>query len=153
MNIIEKFADSIFPIKIECPSFPPLQLRFSPKVLLTAGLIIGYEEEIDSSSSILSYDLYGELELGGRIELGLYFNISIANLDMAVGLDGNLYEGKVGFKLSIDFIELKANILFYSYYYLVSLKFYIYIKTKVLFYAIDDLIHYYYSIYAPNFRG
>ena len=152
LNIIEKFANSIFPIKIECPDFPPLQLRFSPKVLLTSGLTIGYEEEIDSSSSTLSYDLYGELKLGGKIELGFYFNISIDNLDIAVGLDGNLYEGKVGFKLSIDFIEVKANILFYYYYYKASLYFYIYIKSRVLSYQMDEPLPYNYSIYAPSFE-
>jgi hypothetical protein len=149
LDIIEKFAKKFFPIKIKCPSFPPLQLRFSPNLILTAGLIVEYEEDINFSSSRLSYDLYGGLDLGAKIELGLYFDIVIAELDIAVGLKGNIYRGRVGFKLSIDFTEVKSYIFFYYYNLGASLDFYIYIKTKILFFE-TKLLDYSYSIYQAS---
>ena len=136
LDILETFASKFFPIKIKCPSFPPLQLRLSPLLELIAGFNIGYIEQTGKGimSSKLIYDIYAGVDLGAKIEAGLYFDVKIAALSIAVGLKGKFYKGRIGFKLSINFMDIKTSfILIYYQNVGVSLDFYIYIKIKVLF--------------------
>ena len=129
----------LFPIKIRCPDFSPLQLRISPVVLVKACGELKYETDEYFHTSKLSIDFNVGSTMGIVIEAGLFFDIKILGFSVSVGVQGNLFEGKVGIKFSIDFTKAQLVLNIYSEFFPLSFEFFIKAKAKVLFVKITLL--------------
>ena len=129
----------LFPIKIRCPGFTPLQLRISPVVLVkTCGELI-YETYEYFHTSKLSIDFNVGASIGLVIEAGLFFDIKILGFSVSIEVQGNLFEGKVGIKFSIDFTKAQLVLNIYSEFFPLSFEFFIKAKAKILFVKITLL--------------
>ena len=110
----------LFPIKIRCPGFSPLQLRISPVVLVKACGELKYETDEYFHTSKLSIDFNVGSTMGIIIEAGLFFDIKILGFSVSVGVQGNIFERKVGIKFSIDFTKAQLVLNIYSEFLLTT---------------------------------
>ena len=132
LNVIDKIP--LFPIIIPCPDFPPLQIRLSPIVNVTICSKIMFS--ITDKELLLTnvvFDFSTKASFGLNLEGGIYLDIYAAKLTASVGVNGTLFEGKVGVKISIDFDKSQLQLQVYlecgiNLYF----KFYILIQAKLL---------------------
>ena len=141
--------DDAYVIKFRCPEFPFLQLRIIPEVILTACFEINYifaDEKTNYPTSILSFDINTGILLAVKIEGGIYLDDIKAILDIseAVGVQGTMFQGKVGLKFNIDFEKSKLDLIIYFNWEALSFTFYIHIKVKILSFTLVD--------YRPNYK-
>ena len=152
LKIIKKFSeenDDAYVIKFRCPEFPFLQLRIIPEVILTACFEINYifaDEKTNYPTSILSFDINTGILLAVKIEGGIYLDDIKAILDIsaAVGVQGTMFQGKVGLKFNIDFEKSKLDLIIYFNREALSFTFYIHIKVEILSCTLVD--------YRPNYK-
>ena len=84
-------------------------------------------------ASKLTIDFNTWVQLGIKVEGGIYLDIKLVSASVAVGVDGTVYEGKIGLELTFDFNEARINFKIYMNYYGVSFEFYIKFSIKILF--------------------
>ena len=85
--------------------------------------------------SKLSIDFNTGVALGLRVEGGIYLDLFFASASIAVGVDGTVYEGKIGLKLTFDFNEAQINFKIYINYFGISFEFYIRLSIRILFWT------------------
>ena len=134
LDVIEKVP--FFPLKLRCPGFPPLQILFSPVVLVKACGQVIYETEEYFHTSKLSFDFNTGATIGLVLEGGFYLDIKILKLTIKAGIQGNLFDGKVGIKFSINFTKAQLNLKIYSEYIPLSFEFFIKVQMKIIFFKI-----------------
>ena len=133
MDIIEKFAKNIFPLKFPCPAFPPLQFRISPIVEIKSCSILRSIKDNNNPISILEFDNNCGAIIGINFEGGIYFDIKVASLSLSAGVEGHLFEGKIGMKFSVDFTQIKIILSIYMDLFSVEFIFYVKLTYKILF--------------------
>ena len=134
LDIIEKVP--LFPLKLKCPGFPPLQIRFSPVVLVKACGQVIYESEEYFHTSKLSFDFNTGATIGFVLEGGFYFDVKVFKLTIKAGIQGNFFDGKVGIKFSINFTKARLTLNIYSEYIPLSFEFFIKVQMKIIFFKI-----------------
>ena len=132
-SVIGKYEDE-YSIKFPCASFPFLQLRLYPKLDLDICFKIDYQylDEKNYPTSILGFDFSTGAKLGLKVEGGIYLDVILASASLAVGVEGTVYEGKIGLKLAFDFKEEKVNFSIYIQYFGISFEFYVEFKIRIL---------------------
>ena len=135
MKAITGKIEDEYSIKFPCATFPPLQLRVYPKLNIDTCLKIDYRyfDENYYPASKLTIDFNTGVQLGIKVEGGIYLDIKLVSASVAVGVDGTVYEGKIGLELTFDFNEARINFKIYMNYYGVSFEFYIKFSIKILF--------------------
>ena len=117
LNVIEEFAKDIFPLIIPVPSFPFLQLRITPDAILHLCTKFEFTHEFNYSSTNLTLDFNCEAQAFIKVEGGIFLDAYLTELNFAIvfkGKDKNkFFEGKVGIRFSIDFMQIKINLAFY----------------------------------------
>jgi hypothetical protein len=137
LNAIENI--SLFPIIISCPYFPPLQIRLSPIVNVTICSKIMFEiTDFDLLLTKFDFDFSTKTSFGLKLEGGIYLDIYVSKLTASVGINGNLFDGKIGVKISIDFDKSQLHLKVYlecsiNLYF----NFYILIQAKLLKWKVD----------------
>ena len=126
----------LFPLKLKCPGFPPLQIRFSPVVLVKACGQVIYESEEYFHTSKLSFDFNTGATIGFVLEGGFYFDVKVFKLTIKAGIQGNFFDGKVGIKFSINFTKARLTLNIYSEYIPLSFEFFIKVQMKIIFFKI-----------------
>ena len=126
-----------YSIKFPCASFPPLQLRIYPRLDIDTCMKIDYRyfDENYYPVSKLSIDFNTGVALGLRVEGGIYLDLFLASASIAVGVDGTVYEGKIGLMLTFDFNEAQINFKIYINYFGISFEFYIRLSIRILFWT------------------
>ena len=156
-NIIKKsikdFKDP-FSIKIPLASFPFLQIRIIPKVTFSICTKLNYQfkNNKNNPTSIMSFDFNIGSKISLSIEGGLYLNIIIFKASIAVGITGNIFDGKIGLKLDIDFNEARIKLGVYFDIYGISFVFYLEIKIKIFFFFSKTFRPIDYKISIPGGR-
>lgn len=140
IDIIQKFANDTFPLKLVAPSFPFLQIRFWPNVILQACISAEFEDDFEWMSSQLTFDISCGAKIILTVEGGLYFDLgvdlkkkkyNIADLKVVVEVEGTLFDGKVGMKFSIDFMQAKLILTFYLDISAFSFRFYFKVSFEI----------------------
>ena len=100
----------------------------------------------------MSFDFNIGSKISLSIEGGLYLNIIIFKASIAVGITGNIFDGKIGLKLDIDFNEARINLGVYFDIYGISFVFYLEIKIKIFFFFSKTFRPIDYKISIPGGR-
>jgi hypothetical protein len=145
LDVIKKVP--FFPLKLKCPGLPALQIRISPVVLVKACGAVIYETEIYFHTSKLSFDFNTGATIGLVLEGGFYFDAKILGLTIKAGIQGNIFDGKVGIKFTINFTKAQLTLTIYSEYIPLSFEFFIKVQVKVIFFKIT-LVNISYKINA-----
>jgi hypothetical protein len=134
-NPLEDYNLSHIFLELDNPIVP---LRIDVKPVANFACCIGAELKHDNDTeslklsfnlnltSIISLELYG----------GIYFDISVIKASATVGINGTVFEGKVGMKLSIDILQGQLYAAFYMDLTLFSIEFNIYFELEI-FYLMD----------------
>ena len=141
LDIIQKFLNETSPLKFVAPSFPFLQLRVWPTVVLEACISGEYESDDELMSSNLIFDSNLGAIISLNIEGGLYFDLSIgkkkkinfADLKAVVGVQGIIFDGKIGMKLKINLVKARIILSIYLDISAISFRFYFKISYSLLF--------------------
>ena len=99
-------------------NFPFLQVRFTPDVIFHLCGHFEFIHEFETSSTNLTLDFECEAQALLKLEAGLFFDAYIAEAKAAIVIKGKnkntkIFEGKVGIRFSIDFMQIKINLAFY----------------------------------------
>ena len=137
LKAITQEKDVEYSIKFPCPSFPFLQLTIIPTLDFDICVLGSYEylDENKYPVSKLLIDFSTEVDLGVKVEGGIYLDAKLASFSIAVGVDGKMFCGKIGLKLTFDFDQAKVNFNIYSELFSASFQFYLEINIKILFWT------------------
>ena len=138
-----KDDEDYFQIIFRCPSLSFLQLKLRPILTFEtcADLDLKLDKE-DLDNLGITYDFGIEASLGANIEAGIYYESKTLDISFSIGVDGLMYQGKLGLKFSIDFIKSKLDLSVYVDYLTVAFKFYIQVEIRYLFSKIRPYISY-----------
>ena len=94
-----------------------------------------YLDENKYPVSKLLIDFSTEVDLGVKVEGGIYLDAKLASFSIAVDVDGKMFCGKIGLKLTFHFDQAKVNFNIYAELFSASFQFYLEIKIKILFWT------------------
>jgi len=115
------------------------EIEFFSDELEVSGGVEDFSYGASFDDDKLSIDFNVGSTMGIVIEAGLFFDIKILGFSVSVGVQGNLFEGKVGIKFSIDFTKAQLVLNIYSEFFPLSFEFFIKSIMKVLFVKITLL--------------
>ena len=133
--------EDYFPIKLKCPIFSFLQLRLTP--ILTFETCFNGEIKLDDDSNDIikaSVDFGIEANLGLNIEAGVYLEFGAFDLSLTVGVDGIMYQGKLGINFKLQIEKAKISINVYIDYLTIAFKFYVKLEIKIVIVKIKPYI-------------
>lgn len=137
-----KYDEDFFPIKFKCPSLSFLQLRLTPILTFETCADLDLKLDTDKDNLKLTYDFGIQANLGVNIEAGVYFESKVFDISLSVGVDGIMYQGKLGLKFSLDFLKAQLNLNVYIDYLTIAFKFYIKLEIRIVFIKISPYLSY-----------
>jgi hypothetical protein len=124
--------NNLFPFRLRCPEFPPLQIRIGPIVYVTICGAVKFEKK-DLFLSEASFDFSIKADIGLDLEGGLYTENPILDVTVSCGCKGNIFEGKVGIKYLINFYKAQLDLNIYTELNInIDFRLFILIKAKIL---------------------
>ena len=129
LNLTEKIPG--FPLILPVPSFPVLQLRIFPIVNITACSEIEYKL-IDFDLTQVFFNFNTNASVGLDLEGGLYLDAVFLHFSASVGIKGNLFDGRVGIKILVDFDNSKLYLTLY-FEVMINIKpeFFVLVQAKI----------------------
>ena len=133
--------EDYFPIKLKCPIFSFLQLRLTP--ILTFETCFNGEIKLDDDNKDIikaSVDFGIEANLSLNIEAGVYLEFGAFDISLTAGVDGIMYQGKLGINFKLQIEKAKISINVYIDYLTIAFKFYVKLEIKIVIVKIKPYI-------------